>query len=80
MATIAVYRPPSLEVATFLELLNDYLQILMENIEVNIGDTNINILFSDTYTENSLNLISEYGFKSSINNFIRIEGPISNVR
>lgn len=70
-----VYRLPSLDVNMFLNELNNFLKHnrVNNNIELFIGDININILNKSlNYTNDYLNIMSKYGYVSYINKPTRI--------
>lgn len=63
------YRPPSTDINFFLNDLNDYIiNLNMKNIEIFIGDLNINILDTlDNNVNDYLNILAKRGFFSFIN-------------
>lgn len=75
-AIYAMYRPPSTKVVEFIESLQFYLQHqrLTNDYSIFVGDINIDILKTNLHSEEYLNIMAEFGFKSVINNCTRIQG------
>lgn len=69
----ATYRPPPIPKANFIEDIYAYLEtIVVSNIEIFVGDININILEkNDNHVANYLGVMSSLGFKSYINSITR---------
>lgn len=63
---LAAYRPPQSNELNFLNSLHE-LFCLQKNIDLIIGDINIDILNNNTVTQNYLNLLYSHGLKSTIN-------------
>ena len=61
----SLYRPPSGDVSTFLEFMNETLRDIMKpgkDVEIFLlGDVNINLLDKDTETRNLLDLCAQFG-------------------
>lgn len=72
----ALYRPPSTCPFTFNRGLKTYLESFKKdhNIHILVGDVNINILSEVTFAQEYLNILSELGFTSYINNYTRVQG------
>lgn len=72
----AMYRPPSVTLIDYINSMQTYLQqqTLNSNYNIFIGDINIDILKTNIHTEEYLNIMAEFGFKSVINNCTRIQG------
>lgn len=72
----AMYRPPSSNLIEYIDSLPTYLQNHKPNSDYNIivGDINIDILKVNLHTEEYLNIMAEFGFKSIINIYTRIQG------
>lgn len=71
----AVYRPPHTNVAQFNKDLYTFFEKKNRfNINVLIGDMNINILESTEFSQEYLNTLSEWGFVSAINRYTRCQG------
>lgn len=73
---IAVYRPPSQQISTFIAGLETYLDNLQQYDTLTItGDINIDIMDEtpSTDTHNYLNLLTSKGLLSAINAYTRID-------
>lgn len=71
----AVYRLHCVDKNVFIEDLENYLQTLhRSDIQILVGDININIRETNQIVGDYLNVLSQLGFKSYINESTRIEG------
>lgn len=75
-AISSMYRLPSSDVNEFINNLHIYLSeyINSSNIEILLGDININLLKENEWTNNYINLLGSYGFISYINKNTRVDG------
>nr|CAH7738545.1 unnamed protein product [Callosobruchus chinensis] len=72
---IALYRSPSTSVDEFTHHLNIFLkQKANSDINVIVGDINIDILSDSVISNNYLNVMSENNYISMINDYTRVEG------
>lgn len=67
----ATYRSHEIPIYSFLLKLKDYLSTCKENNEIFLGDINIDILGTTQESLDYLNIMSEYGFISHINEYTR---------
>lgn len=72
---LAIYRSPSLCPFSFNLGLSNFLKSCKKQYDINIliGDINIDILQDTDYSHEYLNILHEEGFKSMINDFTRVE-------
>lgn len=72
---LATYRPPSSCPYAFNTSLDSYLRLnnIKSDLCFFVGDLNIDILSNAEYTNEYLNILSEHGFKSLINEHTRIQ-------
>lgn len=75
MGIVASYRPPSINSQLYVEELAQFLKNKNKNqIQIFIGDININLLNNDILEVNNyLNILAEHGYVSYINEPTRIE-------
>ncbi|KAJ8947323.1 hypothetical protein NQ317_014109, partial [Molorchus minor] len=71
----AMYRPPSTNIIEYIDALQIYLQNqnLKYDYSLFVGDINIDISKSTLHSDDYLNIMSEFGFKSIINDYTRIQ-------
>lgn len=71
----ALYRSPSTDSKEFIGELERYLNDSSDNSDVHIivGDINIDILRDETITDEYFNVLSEFNFTSTINEYTRIQ-------
>ncbi|VEN58210.1 unnamed protein product [Callosobruchus maculatus] len=75
---IPLYRSPSTSADEFTHHLNIFLkQKTNSDINVIVGDINIDILSDSVISNNYLNVLSENSYISAINDFTRVEGSSS---
>lgn len=76
ISILALYRPPSIDLRTFLF----YLQKHFEESDFSgcyrilVGDLNINILRQDELVSEYLNMMASYGYRPTINKPTRVQG------
>ena len=74
-AVNALYRPPSTNVGLFLRDINQYfLETRHTQIEIFVGDININLNENSDVTAEYVALLGQHGFVSCINDATRCEG------
>lgn len=72
---IAIYRSPSLCALDFNSHLGRYLNSLKsyKDIELIVGDMNLDILDNNEYCQEYLNILAEQGYISAINTYTRVQ-------
>lgn len=73
----AIYRPPSTHPNEFNKNLYNYLEVcnnMNADVDIIVGDINIDILGKKDFEEEYKNCVSEWGYFSAINNFTRVIG------
>lgn len=71
---IGVYKSPIINCNDFNEQLRDYLlHIEKSEYTILVGDINIDILSSDAYAQDYIDLLNENGFVSQINDYTRVQ-------
>lgn len=74
---ISIYRSPSTCILTFNKCLYTYLSSILQNthqINILVGDINIDLTQRTERCEEYLNALSEWGYISTINEYTRIQG------